>query len=110
MDLHDNVDKFNVRAEKCAQQRHMIMELDRFGDVGRTGIDEPFTIRVSKSALDECAEFDPAEKTRQEDEMLEVLSGLVDMEMEYDTHVGRAGVGQFGSDVELGRCNKPTLF
>ena len=79
-------DTFLVKADMCAQQNHMIRELESFADVSDKGRKsaKPFTIKITNADRDMCSEFDRGERRRQEDEMLEVLMGLVGMEEEID--------------------------
>lgn len=82
-------DKFLLRAEKCAQQNHMIRDLESFNDVDNSGKKgKAFTVRVSKDDIKECAEFDIDEKRKQEEMLMEALIGLMEMEREYDIETG----------------------
>ena len=82
-------DKFLLRAEKCAQQNHMIRDLESFNDVDNSGTKgKAFTVRVSNDEIKECAEFGIDKKRKQEEMLMEALIGLMDMEREYDIETG----------------------
>ena len=102
-------DKFLVKADTCAQQNHMIRELESFSDVPdkvRKNA-KPFMVKISKDDIKMCSEFDVTERRRQENDMLEVLSGLESMDKDLEMYIGNRGL-ESGNNFGVFRGFVPT--